>query len=99
MLRRTLLPLALAAVTLGPATAQPPPAEYDVRLRFQIDAYRDQRLRPYFAMMKALEALGLQREPGPETEPEDPRLNRIVGTVPGANARRLLDVPAVQALV
>jgi hypothetical protein len=89
--------LLLIAITLGsPAAAAdlpapPPPAEYDVQIRYQIDAFRNERLLQYFPMLRYFESLGFERKGEPdEGEPENPNHTLIVGTIPAKNARKLL---------
>jgi hypothetical protein len=89
--------LLLIAVALGSPlfaadlSAPPPPAEYDVQIRYQIDAFRNERLPQYFAMMRYFESLGFQRKGEPEDgEPENPRHTLLAGTIPSKTARKLL---------
>jgi hypothetical protein len=88
-------PLLLLAATL-PAPAHAAPAEpaptYSVVIRYQIDAFRKERVQQYFDMLKALEAAGFKRDekPRPEpTEPEDPNAPPLRGVVA---ADRVTDV-------
>ena len=98
MLRRFLpfVPF-LAFITPLPASAQPlappPPAQYDVQIRFQIDAKRNERISQYYEMVRDLRKIGFVRDPNedvPDTEPENPRYNRMSGTIATDRVPRLL---------
>src|SRR5208283_4659476 len=83
--------LALAALPAqGAPAAPPPPAEYQVRVRYQIDAYRNEHLAQYFEMLRFFESLGLQKDDGPDNEPEDRSVTQMSGTMPSVSARKLL---------
>ena len=89
--------LLLGAVVLLPLGAQPPapppPAAYDVQIRYSIVAFRNERLVQYFEMMKYLKEAGFVRDPNeevPDNEPEDSAATRLNGTIPADRARLLL---------
>jgi hypothetical protein len=99
-----LVPALAAAALLLPcvprAAAEPRPKEYDVRVRYQIDAFRNAHVRQFTKeMIPRLESLGLDVEPGPEDEAENPQVNRLNGTISAANARKLLTERHVRALL
>jgi hypothetical protein len=100
---RNLAALAAACLLLSlvsRAAAEPRPQEYDVRVRYQIDAYRNARVRQFTKeMIPNLEALGLDVEPGPEDEAENLEVNRLNGTIAAANARKLLNERHVRAIL
>lgn len=77
----------------------PPPAEYQVVLRYRIHAGRTERLKQYFALLDYLERVGFQKDPGDEGEPEDATHNQMTGKIASANARRLLDNPHIKSLL
>ena len=58
------LKLLIATLVLFPATVNAqvvsptPPAEYEVRVRYQINAFRNERLTQYFALSKYLDEIG-----------------------------------------
>jgi hypothetical protein len=83
--QQTLLSLLALALAASPAFAQPadkPAAgEYEVRIRYQIDAFRNERVRQFFPMVSYLEGLGFRKDPGPEDEAENPQVNRMTGTI------------------
>src|SRR5262249_11548341 len=81
------------------AGAEPVPKEYDVTIGYRVNAYRNQPGRQFFPMLKQFEALGFKENPGPEDEAENPAVTRMTGTIPAANARKLLVEPHVRALL
>jgi hypothetical protein len=95
--------VAVAALTLlglvPGARAEPRPREYDVRIRYQIDAYRTEHIRQFREMVRYLESIGFDREPGPEDEEENPSVNRMEGTISAANALKILDERHVRAIL
>lgn len=94
-----LLVLALGGAEAAVVPAPPPPAQYKVVLRYSIRAGRNERLAQYFALVRHLEALGFQKDPGPLNEPEDPDHVRMTGTIASVNARKLLLDRHVKALL
>lgn len=100
---RRLLPVLASAglfLAVAPrAAAEPRPKEYDVRVRYQIDTFRNAHIVQFNEMVRALDAAGLDREPGPEDEAENPAVNRLSGTIPAATARRLLNERHVRAIL
>src|SRR5262245_59414953 len=104
MLRR-LLALSACATTLAGLTAAPPaPAEpeaYNVVIRYQIRAFRNERIRQYREMTAAFKAAGFARDPDedPGDEAENPRANLMRGTLPARGVRRLLGQRHVGALL
>src|SRR5258707_6295211 len=79
--------------------APPPPAEYEVRLRYEINAFRNERLTQYFAFSKYLNSIGFQKNAGPEYEPEDANTNRMTGTIAAPNTRNLLAERHVKSIL
>src|SRR4051812_27265550 len=101
---RTRTLAALLLVTLAGAAClaadEPKKGEVEVRIRYQIDAFRNERLRQWFPMVKYLESLGLERDEGPDDEPENRAVTRMTGTMPSAGAaRKLLSERHVKSLV
>jgi hypothetical protein len=90
--QHTLLPLLALALAAAPAVAQPAPqpaaGEYEVRIRYQIEAFRNERVRQFFPMLSYLEGLGFRKDPGPEDEAENPQVNRMTGAI-GSRAAAL----------
>src|SRR5438874_7273142 len=82
----------LAAGPVSRAVCQPlapaAPARYDVRIRYRINAARNQRIAQFFAMVRYFESIGFHKDPGPEQEPEDPTETLITGSIASTNARR-----------
>ncbi len=99
--------LLVVAIILGVhgtrAVAQAPrpaaPKEYDVELRYRIQAGRNDRLKQYFAFVKALEAAGFQKDQGPDDEPDNPTYNRMSGKIASNKVRELFRSPAVKSLL
>jgi hypothetical protein len=101
---RTLLTMAALAagltISLLPrAAAEPVPKDYQVTISYRIDAYRNERVRQFFPMLRFFESLGFKEDPGPDDEAENPKVTRMTGTIPAANARKLLTDPHVRAIL
>jgi len=105
-IRRLLLALALLSSWPGRArpaapAAPPPPAEYAVQIRYDIKAFSNERLRQYFDMMAFIKGTSFKRnpdEPLEDTEPEDPKSNRINGVMASAKVRTLLGQSSIRTL-
>jgi hypothetical protein len=92
--------LCLAATgRAAPPAAPPPPKEYAVQIRYRIDALGTDRLTQYFDMLRFFQSLGFVLDPNFEENPRDPEQTRLVGTIPSATARRLLEEPHVRSLL
>ena len=97
----------VAAAWLGlsqvPALAQPPapppPAEYQIALRYRLRTAPVERPGQFYQLLDALEALGFKKNAGPEGEEADPSVDRMTGTITSGSARKLLSDPRVQALL
>jgi hypothetical protein len=113
MLRR-LLPLALTLLTLTAVLAAPPrpparpvipapapPKTYDAQVRYRLSASGSERVRQYLALMRGLKEVGFRRadEEVPEGEADEPNPKPLRGTIPARNVPRLLDLPAVRAVL
>jgi hypothetical protein len=100
--RLGLLFLGACSVAAAAVPAPPTPGVYDVRIRYRIDARRNERVVQYAEMMRFLQAHGFRRDPDaevPENEAEDVQSTLLVGTVPGPRARELLGARHVKALL
>lgn len=101
--RILLLSVAILAFSLTDVQAQPatpaPPKTYQVRLRYQIQANRNERIVQFRAMLKYLESIGFNKDPGEENEAADASLNRMTGTISSANAHKLLEAPHVRSVL
>ncbi len=87
-------------VLVGPAVPAMPvvrPASYQVRLRFRIDAARQQRWERYQEMLKELQAAGFVKDKGLENEFY--YSDFMTGTVPASGADRLHLDPLVQTVI
>src|SRR5262249_21657852 len=80
----------LLLVASPPVKAEPTPKEYDVRIHYQIDAFRNERLRQFYPMLRYFESIGFQKDEGPEDEAENPQVTLMTGTIPADNAHKLL---------
>src|SRR5215469_12981686 len=89
--------VALFAARPAPAQpkAPPPPATYDIDVRYHIVAGRNERARAFLALLRDLKALGFKRDPEDEAagddlnEIENVAVTHIKGTIPSANARKV----------
>jgi hypothetical protein len=99
------LAAALLLASAGPASAQvaypPSPDKYGAHIRYRIRADRDERIRQYRAMTAFLDKLGFVPAPREDADLDifDPTAERLDGTVPAANAARLLQDPRVQTVL
>jgi hypothetical protein len=97
-----LLFLGAGAVWAEAPAAPPPPDVYDVVIRYQINAFSNERLVQYAEMMRALREAGFRRDPDeevPENEPADAAVTRLRGTLPAAGVDRVLNQRHVRALL
>jgi hypothetical protein len=94
-----LLPAASRSATGAARAAPPPPKQYDVAIRYRIDAGRTDRLAQFDEMLRYLGAAGFKAEPGQEEDALDPYATRLQGTIASADVRKLLREPHVQALL
>jgi hypothetical protein len=93
--------LCAAALAAAPSTP-PPPAAWNVQIRYQIFAFRNERLRQYAEMTAALKAAGFERDPDDviaDDEPENPKATRMSGTVPNKGVARLLAQRHIRSLL
>jgi len=79
--------------------APPPPKRYDVRLRYQIDAFRKERLEQFNKLLEHFKEIGFDKNPGPDDEPENPKATRMTGSIDSENARKLLLDRHVKSLI
>jgi hypothetical protein len=105
MLRRCLA-LALCGLCAAALVAAPPappaPDVWNVTLRYQIFAFRTERLRQYAEMTEALKAAGFERDPDDivaDDEPENPKATRMRGTIPNKGIARLLSQRHIRTLL
>jgi hypothetical protein len=99
------LPLFVIVVLTVTGAAPPPPAVYDVEIRYKVDGFGVQRIAQYYDITRYLRSLGFKRHGNPtakeealieEEEREDQRNPPLKGTIPSANARKLLAERHVQ---
>lgn len=98
--------LVLVAVAFpSAASAQvvypPAPEKYDAHFRYRIRADRDERIRQFREMEKHLKAIGFVATPRDDADLEifDPTAERMSGTIPSANAKKLLDDSRIHTAV
>lgn len=104
MHNRMLLSLSMVAILAAPLSAlppaPPPPAEYDVIIRYRIDAARTERLVQFAEMMRYLESIGFNKDPSEnENEPEDRAATEMTGHIASANVRKILAEPHVRTIM
>src|SRR5579885_744697 len=100
----SLLCVLCASVVSAAPAAPPPPDEYDVLLRYRIDAFRNERVPQFRAMVRYLESVGFKKAaPGEdeEDEAENPGVTLMRGTIASGGDREkviasLLREPHVQ---
>ncbi len=85
MIRGTGLMLLVGVFLISSQAAPPEPTSYNVRLRYEIFAYRSDRVARYQQMLKTLQAVGFQRDPTEviaDDEPDNPKATTMRGTIP-----------------
>src|SRR5262245_13704883 len=91
------LPLLFAA---APIVEPPAPKEWDARIRYRITSFGNERIPQYRETMKALGEAGFARTDEPtEIEADDPRANRLTGTLPTRGIDRVLRQRHVRSLL
>jgi hypothetical protein len=101
---RTLVSLSLAVLLAAPLPAQvpapKPPAEYDVVIRYRIDAARTERIIQFREMIRYLESIGFKKDPSEnENEPEDRFAVEMTGSIASTNVRKILAEPHVRTIL
>src|ERR1051325_1483680 len=93
----------LDAAAPGQPAAPPPPAKYQVLLRYRILAPRDEHALLYDRLIDHLLRLKFEflppLEDRPETDRIDPSKNELRGRVPAASIGKLRDNPNVAGIV
>ncbi len=89
-----------AQTAKAPRPTRPPiPKTYAVKLRYQINAARDQHVLQFDAMIRNLKGLGFEFAPPlselPNTIREDRAIDTLTGYIPGKKALNLLRVPRI----
>jgi hypothetical protein len=85
--------LVFSSLAVADVPTPPPPAKYDVEIRYQIQAFRNERVRQYHEMLEYLKNIGFVRDPRdvvPEIEPEDIKATQLRGTIPSGKVGQLL---------
>jgi len=92
-------------VATSVATAQSrqpkPPDTYEVEFRYRIKAGRNDRIVQFTALAKHLASLGFKRVENDDSDLDifDPTAERMNGTIPAANARKLLAEPHIETVL
>jgi hypothetical protein len=104
--RKVLIPLLMVLAGGLPADAQPiqpaAPKEYQVYIRYRIHAGRNERVQQFYPMLEYIDKLGFQRAEGsidPDLEAGDANMNQMIGRMPSATARRLLEDPRIKTIL
>jgi hypothetical protein len=97
--RRLLIVTLIATAIRSGIAAPPPPAKYDVHIRYRIDAAPLDRVNLYAGMMRYSQRLGFVVDPDMDDDPSDANETRLRGTIPSLTARELLREPHVQAIL
>ena len=96
---RHLMFVSLVAALGLTGAAPPPPAVYDVRIHYNLDAFGKERIAQYFAMTGFFKRVGFARADAPEeTEPEDVRNLPFNGSMASPKVRLLFAERHVQVL-
>jgi len=98
-----LVPGVNLSLIIGQPAAPPPPARYQIVLRYRIAAARDQHVLRYDAMIQHLRAVGFAFNPPlekmPQTDREDRTKDYLRGTIASNKVLKLLGNPSVAALL
>jgi hypothetical protein len=72
--------------------APPPPKEYEVEIRYQIYAGRNERIAQFQDLVRYLESIGFHKKPAgdPEAELLDPNQTRMKGTISSGQVPQIL---------
>jgi hypothetical protein len=93
----------LSPLLLWAAPAAPPePASYHVRIRYQIFAFRTERIRQYREMVGAFKKAGFERDSDEEIdadEAENQNSTRMRGVVPSKGLNRLVQQRHVRSVL
>ncbi len=81
------------------APAPPPPALYRVYLRYDLKASGFNRLYQFRDMVERLRAVGFKKDQGPDDEEVNASFTSMTGTIAAEDARRLLTVYLVKAIL
>jgi hypothetical protein len=94
--------LLLTTAVLAAPPAPPQPAEWDAQIRYQIFAFRGERIKQYRDLLAAFKAAGFERDPSeavPDDEADNPRSTQMRGTLPARGVSRILAEKSVRALL
>lgn len=89
----------LTTPVLAQRVAPPPPAKFDVQLRYSIRAGTNQRIEQFQQMMRYLESIGFLAVASEDPqEAADPNAERLRGTLPSDKVRDLLKEPHIRTV-
>jgi hypothetical protein len=89
------LPVTASAQTNSPGL----PEEYAARIRYRIYAPTADRIQQFSEMLRYLDSIGFQKDPGDDDEAEDPTETRVTGVIRAASAPKLLLEPHIKAII
>src|SRR5262249_7999566 len=102
---RHVLAALLASLFVAIGLAQPPgpaaPAVYDVTIRYRINAFGNDSIMQYLAMVNYLKSIGFVREAPedvPANEPEDQKATRMSGSLPAGKVNMLFGDRHIKAV-
>lgn len=103
------LALLIVALVTGGTLAQPPrppaPDQYDIDIRYRIDAFRNERAKQFKEFMARLAELGFKRDADDDlrgestNEIENTTATRLKGTLPSANVAKVLTLRPVMSVL
>lgn len=103
MLRRVLALLTVAVpASLAAPPSPPAPDAYAAHLRYQINAYRSERVKRYHEMLEALKKAGFERSPADvaaDDEPDNPKATRMHGSIAAKDMPKLLEEPHFRSVL
>ena len=93
--------LALSTAANGQVAYPPKPEKYAAAFRYRIRTDQEERIRQYRAMEQFLKKLGFEPAPREDADLDvfDPAAERMDGTIPAANAARLLESQSIVTVV
>src|SRR5262249_53566253 len=90
----------VAATLSAQPPSPPPPVEYDVIIRYRIDAARTERIVQFRQMVRYLESIGFSKDPSEnENEAEDREATEMTGHIASANMPKILAEPHVRTIM
>jgi hypothetical protein len=96
-----LLAILVSATALTQTPAPAPPPQFDVQLRYHVEAARNDRVRQYKELLKSLKQIGfvLDTTKVEESDPEDVRATRLFGTISSDKAGQLVELRNIRTVL